>query len=225
MGAAAHLRLQLVEIARIEGREDHVPVLVGERTAPSMNFLPPESMLSAVQRAAILSSIFSPFMFWVVPTASKERRGPHPSDLEALHGAEDEMRHVGRRPDFSIASAAWSALGTEASRIPDNSAAPTSGAGQANRGVFMNVSPPLLITCCTSALRSIRNSTYEKLPGIRVKIHRLSASAFLSILRAPRPQTINLHRWVEPDAMLMTPIAEAFAKLQVAPEARQSNNP
>jgi hypothetical protein len=33
-----------------------------------MYFLSPDATLNAAQRADILSSIFSPFMFWVVPT-------------------------------------------------------------------------------------------------------------------------------------------------------------
>jgi hypothetical protein len=34
--------------------------------------LSPDATLSAAQCADILSSIFSPFMFWVVPTASSQ---------------------------------------------------------------------------------------------------------------------------------------------------------
>src|SRR6478735_1796566 len=46
------------------------PSVSARMQAPSMYFLSPDATFSATQRADILSSIFSPFMFWVVPTAS-----------------------------------------------------------------------------------------------------------------------------------------------------------
>src|ERR1700757_3679464 len=43
-----------------------------------MYFLSPDATLSAAHRADILSSIFSPFMFCVVPTASRLVAVPRP---------------------------------------------------------------------------------------------------------------------------------------------------
>src|SRR5262245_6220874 len=54
--------------------------------APSMYFLGPESTLNAVHRADILSSIFSPFMFWVVPTASSKVAVPRPATSRLCTG-------------------------------------------------------------------------------------------------------------------------------------------
>ena len=45
-----------------------------------------------------LSSIFSPFMFWVVPTASSVVALPRLGNIEAHQRPEDEVRHVGRGP-------------------------------------------------------------------------------------------------------------------------------
>ena len=70
--AAVHLRLRLVQIAEHRrSRKFWSPSLSVRTQAPSMYFLSPDSTFSATQRADILSSIFSPFMFWVVPTASR----------------------------------------------------------------------------------------------------------------------------------------------------------
>ena len=65
--AAIHLGLRLVEITG-----------VARTQAPSIYFLVPESTLSAVHRADILSNVFSPFMFSVVPTASSKVAAPRP---------------------------------------------------------------------------------------------------------------------------------------------------
>src|SRR5262249_55915701 len=46
--------------------------------APSIYVLSPDATLRAAQRADILSSIFSPFRFWVVPTASSVVAVPRP---------------------------------------------------------------------------------------------------------------------------------------------------
>ena len=62
MSATIHLRLRLVEVASIEGRENLIAVAVGKAQAPSMYFLSPIDV-HATHRADILSSIFSPFMF------------------------------------------------------------------------------------------------------------------------------------------------------------------
>ena len=71
VGATIHFRLRLVEVAGIERRENLVTVASAKTQAPSMYFLSPEATLSAAHRADILSNIFSPFMFCVVPTASR----------------------------------------------------------------------------------------------------------------------------------------------------------
>ena len=70
VSATIHLRLRLIEVAGIKGRENLVTVASANTQAPSMYFLSPDETFSATHRADILSSIFSPFMFWVVPTAS-----------------------------------------------------------------------------------------------------------------------------------------------------------
>ena len=71
MRSATHIRLRFIDIARIERRENFIAVFVGKHASAVDIFLPSKSMLKAVQRADILSNIFSPFMFSVVPTASK----------------------------------------------------------------------------------------------------------------------------------------------------------
>jgi len=63
MGATVHLRLRLVRVASIKGRENLITVAVVNTQAPSMYFLSPDATLSAAHRADILSSIFSPFIF------------------------------------------------------------------------------------------------------------------------------------------------------------------
>jgi hypothetical protein len=62
------------------------PSLSVNTQAPSMYFLSPDATLSAAQRADILSSIFSPFMFWVVPTASKFVAVPRPGMSMLING-------------------------------------------------------------------------------------------------------------------------------------------
>jgi hypothetical protein len=88
MGAAIHIRVGLVDVAGIESRENLVTITSARTQAPSMYFLGPESTLNAVHRADILSSIFSPFMFWVVPTASSKVAVPRPETSRTLHRSE-----------------------------------------------------------------------------------------------------------------------------------------
>src|SRR5712675_2413947 len=45
MGATVHLRLRLVRVASIKGRENLVTVAVGQHAAPSMYFLSPDATL------------------------------------------------------------------------------------------------------------------------------------------------------------------------------------
>src|SRR5215475_6789402 len=54
--------------------------------APSIYFLGPDSTFNATHRADILSSIFSPFMFWVVPTASSVVALPRPGISRLVNG-------------------------------------------------------------------------------------------------------------------------------------------
>jgi hypothetical protein len=65
------------------------PSLSASTQAPSIYFLSPASTLSATQCADILSKIFSPFMFWVVPTASS---GDH--ELYQTFGARQILQVV-----------------------------------------------------------------------------------------------------------------------------------
>ena len=89
MGAAAHRRLRLVDVAGIESRENLVAVGIRQDAGPIDIFLGTESTLNAVHRADILSNIFSPFMFWVVPTASSKVAEPDRGPRD-LHGRENE---------------------------------------------------------------------------------------------------------------------------------------
>jgi hypothetical protein len=54
--------------------------------APSIYFFAPDSTLSASQRADILSSIFSPLRFSVVPTASRLVTVPTPGTSTFING-------------------------------------------------------------------------------------------------------------------------------------------
>jgi len=62
------------------------PSLSVNTQAPSMYFLSPDATLSAAQCADILSSIFSPFMFCVVPTASRLVAVPRPAISMLISG-------------------------------------------------------------------------------------------------------------------------------------------
>src|SRR5262245_5330354 len=62
------------------------PSLSVNTQAPSIYFLGPDSTFSATHRADILSSIFSPFMFWVVPTASNVVALPRPGISRLVNG-------------------------------------------------------------------------------------------------------------------------------------------
>ena len=53
-------------------------------------------MLKAVQRADILSNIFSPFMFSVVPTASNKVAVPTPETSRVVFSKGDETRSLAR---------------------------------------------------------------------------------------------------------------------------------
>jgi hypothetical protein len=61
VGAAVHVPLGFVEITGIEGREDHIPVLVRERAGAVDVFLAGRLNLQSVTVRRILSSIGSPF--------------------------------------------------------------------------------------------------------------------------------------------------------------------
>jgi hypothetical protein len=63
-----------------------------------MYFLSPEAMFNASHRADILSNIFSPFMFSVVPTASSAVTVPTPRNVNAGQWSKHEVGHVGRGP-------------------------------------------------------------------------------------------------------------------------------
>src|SRR5947209_10320953 len=71
------------------------PSLSVNTQAPSMYFLSPDATLSAAHRADILSSIFSPFMFWVVPTASRLVAVPKPGMSMLINGRKIEVRRGG----------------------------------------------------------------------------------------------------------------------------------
>src|SRR5262245_24703312 len=62
MGAATYAWLRLVDVAVSKVEKILSPSASAKTQAPSMYFLGPESALDAVQRADILSNIFSPFM-------------------------------------------------------------------------------------------------------------------------------------------------------------------
>src|SRR5262245_34204369 len=67
MSTATHISGCDLSTSRVSKVE--TPSLSSSTQAPSIYFLPPESMLNAVQRADILSNIVWRFMFSVVPTA------------------------------------------------------------------------------------------------------------------------------------------------------------
>src|SRR5512133_3030238 len=67
------------------------PSLSASTQAPSMYFLSPDATFNAAQWADILSSIFSPFMFCVVPTASSVVAVPSPAiGTEIIRLADDQ---------------------------------------------------------------------------------------------------------------------------------------
>src|SRR5262249_24159100 len=70
--------------------------------APSMYFMSPDATLSAAQRADILSSIFSPFMFWVVPTASRLVAVPRPGISMLINGRKMKCVTQGVCPSFLL---------------------------------------------------------------------------------------------------------------------------
>ena len=86
VGATIHFRLRLIEVASIEGRENLVAVAVGQHAGAVNVFLVADTMFNAAQWADILSSIFSPFMFWVVPIASSAVAVPSPAMSMLING-------------------------------------------------------------------------------------------------------------------------------------------
>src|SRR5712691_3814939 len=86
MGATIHFRLRLVEVASIKGRENLITIAVGQHAGAVNVFLVADATFSAAQRADILSSIFSPFMFWVVTTASSVVALPSSATSMVING-------------------------------------------------------------------------------------------------------------------------------------------
>src|SRR6201993_1967331 len=81
------------------------PSVSANTHAPSMYFLSPDATLSAAQCADILSSIFSPFMFCVVPTASRLVAVPRPGMSMLMVGRKIKCVTYGVVPFFSIVCA------------------------------------------------------------------------------------------------------------------------
>jgi hypothetical protein len=76
--AAFHVRLRGIQLAGVEGREDHITLLVGQRASAINVFLIIRFHVKGCAPRAILSSIGSPLRFCVVPTASSRRAVPTP---------------------------------------------------------------------------------------------------------------------------------------------------
>src|SRR6476659_3585045 len=80
------------------------PSLSVNTQAPSMYFFSPEATLNAAHRADILSSIFSPFMFCVVPTASRLVAVPRPGMSMLIRGRKMKCVTYGVVPFLPIGS-------------------------------------------------------------------------------------------------------------------------
>ena len=98
MGATIHFRLRLSRSRVSKVEKIWSPSLSVNTQAPSIYFLSPDATLSAAHRADILSNIFSPFMFSVVPTASRLVAVPRPENVDAHQRPKNEVRHVRRGP-------------------------------------------------------------------------------------------------------------------------------
>jgi hypothetical protein len=95
--AALHVRLRGIQIARIEGGEDHIAVLVGQRADAVDIFL--VARFHVERRASCRHFVEHRLAFEVLgcPNRFQQMSGANSRNLQALQGPENEMSDVGGR--------------------------------------------------------------------------------------------------------------------------------